>query len=82
MNLPGGYECVCRFGYVYDSQRRTCVRSKEMEEMLAGEKEEPNVTETKSIIDRIVKTIARSPSDRHLTNDAILFVAMVLGFCY
>ncbi|XP_017875565.1 uncharacterized protein LOC108622288 [Ceratina calcarata] len=80
MNLPGNFECVCKFGYVYDLGRKDCVFSSEIEDVLAGEKDETNVTKTKSIIDQIVKAIARSHSDRVAIHRVLLLAATVSTF--
>lgn len=78
MNLAGGYECVCKFGYVYDDDRGDCVFSSDVEEMLSGWGEEPDVVETKSsLIETIVKTIARAPGSRLAFDRAILPIVIV-----
>ncbi|XP_043511779.1 uncharacterized protein LOC122529581 [Frieseomelitta varia] len=81
MNLAGGYECVCKFGYVYDDDRGECVFSSDIEEMLSGWEEEPSVEETKrSLIETIVKTIARAPGNRLAFDRAILPIVIVANF--
>ncbi|XP_076749060.1 uncharacterized protein LOC143422371 [Xylocopa sonorina] len=80
LNLPGGYECVCNFRYVYDSTRRGCVFSPEIEEILTGSAEESNVTETKSLVDAIVRTIARSLGNRLAIDRAILCTVIAFTF--
>ncbi|XP_020723676.2 uncharacterized protein LOC100650386 [Bombus terrestris] len=82
VNLPGGYECVCKFGYIYDPNQRECVFSSDIQQILLGWKEESNVTEKKSIIDTIVKAIARSPGNRLVTSHAILCFVIVQIFSY
>ena len=78
MNLAGGYECVCKFGYVYDEDRGECVFSSDVEEMLSGWEEEPVVEETKgSLIETIVQTIARASGNRLAFDRAILPVVIV-----
>nr|XP_012140862.1 PREDICTED: uncharacterized protein LOC100878185 [Megachile rotundata] len=74
MNMPGGYECVCKIGYIYDSERRECIFSSAVHEILAGEKGETNDSETKSILETIVKAITRS-SDSCLKIDYFVLSA-------
>ncbi|CAL7945480.1 unnamed protein product [Xylocopa violacea] len=80
LNLPGGYECVCNFGYLYDTTRRECVFSAEIDEMLAGSDEESNATETKNLVDAIVRTIARSFADRFAIDRAVLCATIAFAF--
>lgn len=82
VNLPGGYECVCKFGYVYDPDQRECVFSSDIQQILLGWKEESNVTEKKSVIDTIVKAIARSSGNHLVTSYAILCTVIVQIFSY
>ena len=78
MNLAGSYECVCKFGYVYDEDRGECVFSSDIEEVLSAWEEEPDVKKTKaSIIEMIVKTIARAPGNRLAIDRAILPIVIV-----
>lgn len=78
MNLAGGYECVCKFGYVYEADRGECVFSPEIEEMLSGSEDRPEVEETKSsVIETIVKTIARASGNRLAFDRAILPIVIV-----
>ncbi|XP_012342153.1 uncharacterized protein LOC105735483 [Apis florea] len=77
-NMAGGYECVCKFGYTYDQEKRECVVSPEVALVLAGWKEEENVTEEKNIIEMIVKTLARAAANRPVIDRSILFTVMVV----
>lgn len=77
-NMPGGYECVCKFGYTYDEEQRACVVSPEVDLVLAGWKEEENVTEEKNIIEMIVKTLARAAANRPVIDRPILFTVIVV----
>ncbi|CAD1476241.1 unnamed protein product, partial [Heterotrigona itama] len=73
MNLAGGYECVCKFGYVYDEDRAECIFSSDIEEILSIWQEHPDVEETKTnVIEMIVKTIARASGNRLAIDRAIL----------
>ncbi|XP_076664972.1 uncharacterized protein LOC143367231 [Andrena cerasifolii] len=60
INMPGGYECICRFGYVYDLEQRACAVNSAVEEMLTEAEAAANETETFSVIEMIVRTVTRS----------------------
>ncbi|KZC06826.1 Fibulin-2 [Dufourea novaeangliae] len=77
VNMPGGYECVCKFGYVYDSSQKTCIVSSAIEEVLAGAESESNVTKTRNIIEAIINTITRSTGNRLAINCTILLAVFV-----
>ncbi|CAK9804389.1 hypothetical protein ANTPLA_LOCUS4031 [Anthophora plagiata] len=79
MNLPGGYECVCKFGYAYDTERRECTFNSEIEKLLT-KKEESNDTDTRSTIEKIIKAITKSSCSYHVTDDAILFTILLACF--
>nr|XP_034196363.1 uncharacterized protein LOC117611947 [Osmia lignaria] len=80
MNMPGGYQCICKIGYVYDPGRRECVFSSTIHELLAGEKNETNVTETNNILEMVVKAITRSSDNSLRINYSILFLVMLMYF--
>ncbi|XP_076179012.1 uncharacterized protein LOC143152600 [Ptiloglossa arizonensis] len=59
INLPGSYDCACRFGYVYDSKEKSCVVDSVTEEVLASSKPRTKLAKTKSVIETIVQTVTR-----------------------
>ncbi|XP_076627864.1 uncharacterized protein LOC143345036 [Colletes latitarsis] len=76
INMPGGYQCVCKFGYVYDPEQRSCILNSAMEELFSASKTEDNATKTKPIIETIIKTITRSTGNR-LANDHVILLTTI-----
>lgn len=70
INMPGGYECICRFGYVYDQEQRACALNSAVEAMLAEAEAASNETETFSVIEMIVRTVTRSAGNCRSVNYA------------
>ncbi|XP_053976515.1 mesocentin-like [Hylaeus volcanicus] len=80
INMPGGYECVCRFGYVYDPEQRSCVLSSAVEDMLTASEIDANVTKTKSVFETIVDTITKSTGNRLINDCRIVFLVISTRF--
>ncbi|KAI4482767.1 hypothetical protein M0804_008620 [Polistes exclamans] len=60
INLPGHFDCICRYGYVYSLNKARCVLSIPIKNALRVETIEPNVTKM-SFLDRIVYVIGPPP---------------------
>lgn len=71
-NMPGGYECVCKFGYVFDSESKGCVVSSMVQEVLTISKTESNETRQASIMEMIIDTITRSTGNRLVIDRIVL----------
>nr|XP_031838899.1 uncharacterized protein LOC116429754 [Nomia melanderi] len=71
-NMPGGYECVCKFGYAYDSELKACIVSSVVQEALTINQTESNETKKTNIMEMIIDTITRSTGNR-LVIDRIVF---------
>lgn len=56
INLPGHFDCICRYGYVYSLNKGHCVLSMTIKNALRVETIEPTVTK-RSLLDRIVDVI-------------------------
>lgn len=80
INLPGSYDCACRFGYVYDSKEKSCVVDSVTEEVLASSKPRTKLAKTKSVIETIVQTVTRSTGNPLASDSANLIVAIFLYF--
>lgn len=63
-NMPGSYECVCKFGYAYDSALKACVVSSIVQEVLTIAETESNETRKTSVMEMIIDTITRSTGNR------------------
>ncbi|KAF7395629.1 hypothetical protein HZH68_009679 [Vespula germanica] len=59
INLPGHFDCICRYGYVYSLNKGHCVLSMTIKNALRVETIEPTVTK-RSLLDRIVDVIENS----------------------
>ncbi|KYN01335.1 Fibrillin-1 [Cyphomyrmex costatus] len=60
LNLPGHFVCVCQLGYVYNSEIGQCVHSPDIDRVLKGYVEKPKAAETRNLLVKIARVIARS----------------------
>ncbi|XP_024943819.1 uncharacterized protein LOC107270700 [Cephus cinctus] len=76
-NLPGRFACVCRLGYVYNDEKKSCVKSPSIEKTLRDLVIERNDTESKSLFALIVEKVSRSSGSCAVTDIAFPFVWLV-----
>ncbi|XP_012062493.1 PREDICTED: uncharacterized protein LOC105625785 [Atta cephalotes] len=79
LNLPGYYVCVCRLGYIYNSEIGQCVHSPDIDRVLkSGYVEKPKVAKTRNMLDKIARIIARSTGSNYVHNYRINFSLILI----
>nr|XP_033321095.1 uncharacterized protein LOC117217535 [Megalopta genalis] len=81
VNMPGSYQCVCKFGYAYDPGERACIISADLRDVLTLPENEENDTEPKSIIETIIDQVTRSASNC-LGIDCLVFGIIAISGSY
>ncbi|EZA56658.1 hypothetical protein X777_02262 [Ooceraea biroi] len=81
MNLPGHHVCICRLGNIYDSKRKRCVHSPEIERILKAGMEEPQtIKKTRSLLDKVIQTIIKSAAS-NFAHNSIKFILIASMIC-
>ena len=79
LNLPGYYVCVCRLGYIYNSEIGQCVHSPDIDRVLkSGYVEKPKVEKMRNLLDKIARIIARSAGSNYVHNYRINFSLILI----
>lgn len=79
-NLPGHFDCICQFGYNYNSKKKGCELDLEIEELLHKPKNPPKESKEKSFLTLIRDTFRKSSANIFVLHHSLLLCTAIYFF--